>query len=62
MSDMEKRNIGEIELPIKDRNKFNEVVKLLREYYFFRSLPTDFTNFDHLPRPRFLDVGELVFE
>ena len=50
-----------IELPIRDHNKFNEVIKVLRTFYFFRGLPEEFMDFSQLPLPEFPNVGDLVF-
>ena len=51
-----------MELPIKDRNKFKEVINNLRTFYSFRTLPEEFMDFSPLPVPEFPGVGNLVFE
>jgi hypothetical protein len=51
-----------MELPIKDRNKFKEVINNLRTFYSFRTLPEEFMDFSQLPVPEFPGVGNLVFE
>ena len=53
--------LWKINLPIKTRKEYDEVIKVLKVYYFFRYLPKEFMDMEKLPEPEFPVIGNLIF-